>query len=71
MSYLARHRTICDTLIELRAKLKDEEHRKLIDEAIGYARSMNAKLTLYKVHGLDQLLQECVVASEPRSRTES
>jgi hypothetical protein len=56
-SFLARHRTICAVLEEMRQELEKpnddwETHErviKLIDEAKGYAQSMSAKLMEYKL----------------------
>lgn len=47
MSFLTRHRTICDTITEIRElaeKSADKQIVKLCDEALTYARSMSAKL---------------------------
>lgn len=50
-SFLARHRTICAVLYEIRelaTKRKDKKTMDLCDEAILYARKMSIKLTEYK-----------------------
>lgn len=50
-SFLAKHRTICAALAELRTKLvhpRDMEAIEIVDECLTYARAMSAKLTEYK-----------------------
>ena len=44
---MSQHRTICNTLYEIKEKLPDE-HKHLADEALLYARKMSLKLTQYK-----------------------
>ncbi len=51
-SFLARHRTICAALMELRSKLvhpRDMEALEIVDECLTYARAMSNKLTEYKM----------------------
>lgn len=51
MTFLDRHRTICAVLLEMRdaAVVRgDVATVALCDEAITYARSMSARLTVYK-----------------------
>jgi hypothetical protein len=56
-SFLSRHRTICDTLEEIRTQIArnprllemdKEKISILVDEAKGYAQSMSLKLQEYK-----------------------
>lgn len=48
-SFLARHRTICMVLEEIRKLHKDDpDTNMLIDEAKDYAQRMSAKLVEYK-----------------------
>ena len=51
-SFLARHRTICAVLTEIKIINNQEEHPNLLinalcDEAIDYAQRMSAKLVEY------------------------
>lgn len=51
MSFLDRHRTICDTLEQARRLAQETEQyeiAKLCEEALDYAKRMSAKLSEYK-----------------------
>jgi hypothetical protein len=51
MSFLARHRTICAALTELRLKLRargQDDCVIIVEECLGYAKSMSNKLSQYK-----------------------
>ncbi len=55
-SFLKRHRTICDTLEEIRAHSDDPYVHKLVDEAKQYAMRMSVRLVEYKkAHGPERL----------------
>ena len=49
MSYLARHRTICAVLAEIKETTTDPRIIKLADEAIDYAQRMSKRLVEYKL----------------------
>lgn len=51
MSFLSRHRTICEVLTEIGELAKNDGRHDIIElteEALTYARAMSAKLTKYK-----------------------
>lgn len=55
-SFMARHRTICATLYEIKELAKargDTKTMELCDEAILYARRMSIKLVEYKKASVD------------------
>lgn len=62
MSYLARHRPICAALQEVRDTTTDQSIIPIIDEAIGYARRMSARLTEHKVNmnDTDRFIREII-----------